>query len=149
MTDLPTPGLKFDGTISLSAILVMIGMTLGGISFLYANVGDAKITQANLTTFQRTVEANSVATNRQIDLAFGRVEAAIGNLQQQIKDIPDLAARVALVERQIRDNEARNATQDSLILAMRERQIQGLADIAANKTEIGSLRQAINPQRRP
>lgn len=112
------------------AMLAILGMLLGGMTAWSTNNTKLDLVQASIAVSQR-----------QIEQTFNRVEAAIVGLDARIKDIPDLAARVALIERQMASTESRNASQDALITAMRERQIQGLADIAAAKTELQSLRQ--------
>lgn len=112
------------------AVLAVVGMLIGGLTAFNSSNNKLDLVQASISLSQRQVEQT-----------FSRVEAAIVGLDARIKDIPDLSARVALIERQLSSTDARNNNQDALISAMRERQIQGLADIAAGKAELQSLRQ--------
>jgi hypothetical protein len=113
MSDAAAPqgsGFRFDGTLNLSTILVFAGMSVGGLGVLYTNASDTRLTQSRLEEFRSAVQREANVTQRQIEQAVMRLETALSTLQAQMAPIPDLQARLALVERQLREPELRGRT---------------------------------------
>ena len=128
-----TTRMRWDPTINASAVLVAVGMAVGGLSFLYANQGDARLTQSRLEEFRASVSANAANTQARFDEGVRRIEGRLDGFSAQISNIPDLSARVALAERQLRDGETRDAAQDQRIDSLRQRVVEIGADVEGLK----------------
>lgn len=116
--------------------IITLGLAgLGGLAIYYQGQAEAKLTQANLLTFQHEMRSSASRTERAIEQSFSRMEKAIGEVQIEIRSIPSINARVNEMERNITKNDAHNVRQDTAIDDLREKAI-------ANRTEIETLKRA-------
>lgn len=61
------------------------------------------------------------------------VQKGLGKLETQIANLPDISARLPLVERQLRDSDVRDAAQDQRIDSLRQRVVEIGADVEGLK----------------
>lgn len=111
----PTPG-NFAPSWAALGLVLAIATTAGG-----AIWGLAK------TAAQNEQTASALTGLR------GDVRLGLDAVAQQIRDIPDLSARLQLLERQIRDGDIRDGQRQTQIDALRQRMYEVSADMEGLK----------------
>jgi Tfp pilus assembly protein PilO len=135
-------GLRFSGDINLGHILQagMLGCSL--IVWLVMGAAKSEGMRSDLDSLQARVESSQVATRAEIKEAMGatrgetkdsmgRLETALASLSVQVSAMPEMLARVNVMDREFAKALERGAARDSRLDNLRQSVVEMRADVDA------------------
>jgi hypothetical protein len=147
------PKLRWSGDVNLGHCLQAGMIGVGLICWLVAGQSKTETVAASVQSLQGQVAQQNQDTRNRMDDGFRRLEGALGAVQSQVVNLPDLAARVrALEEAAKRDGEAitalhryldeRRGIADQRFQALEQRAIESSTDRADLRRALDNLHRA-------
>lgn len=149
----PVPRLRLDPTFNVGHLLTIATLIAGFASFLISGLGKVDSTARDVAGLQRTVAEQATSTREILRESVGRLEAAVGGLQDKMGTVATMAERVRQIEDSIRRLEQRDAeitrylderrgVLDGKFASLEQRAIESTADRRELRSALDLLQRA-------